>query len=138
MKRMLIALAAAAGLGLSAGVATADPGGYAPPGGPTAGAMPNFGQIGGPNTLLGAGALPPGRGPDMYGLHPCIKKFFHIPSGGRGKHGCGPGGYCYGYGGAGYGMGGYGPNGVMQGTLVFPHHTFVRSPRDFFMMDLNK
>jgi hypothetical protein len=25
----------------------------------------------------------------------------------------------------------YGP--VQQGTLAFPHHPFVRSPRDYFM-----
>src|SRR5262245_50047367 len=96
MKRMLIALAAAAGLSLSGGVATADPGGYSPPGGPSAGGIPNFSQMGGPNTLLGAGDLPPGRGPDMYGLHPCIKKFFHIPPGGRCGPGCAPGGYGHG------------------------------------------
>src|SRR6266487_2119355 len=93
MKRMLIALAVAAGLGIGAGVASADPGGYVPPGGPGAGNMPNFAQMGGPNTLLGAGDLPPGRGPDMYGLHPCIKRFFHIPPGGRcAAGGCAPGG----------------------------------------------
>ena len=33
---------------------------------------------------------------------------------------------------------GYGTNPMMQGTLVFPHHTFARSPRDFFMLELNK
>jgi len=26
----------------------------------------------------------------------------------------------------------------MQGTLVFPNHPFVRSPRDYFMVDVNK
>jgi hypothetical protein len=143
MKRMMIALAVSAGLGLCANAAFADPGGYAPPGGPAASGFPSFAQMGGPNTLIGAGDLPPGRGPDMYGLNPCLKRFFHIPAGG-GKHGGGHApGYGYGpnWGAAGYGMGGpaYGANaGVMQGTLVFPHHTFVRSPRDFFMMDLNK
>jgi hypothetical protein len=146
MKRMLIALVIAAGLGISAGAASADPGGYAPPGGPSAGNMPNFAQMGGPNTLLGAGDLPPGRGPDKYGLHPCIKRFFHIPPGGRcGLGGCAPGGHGggggYNWGAAGYGMGGpaYNPaGGVMQGTLAFPHQPFTRSPRDFFMLDLNK
>ena len=168
MKRMLIALAAAAGLSLGSGVASADPGGYLPPG-PGAGGIPSFSQMGGPNTLLGAGDLPPGRGPDYYGLHPCLKRFLHIPAGGKcGPNGCGPGGYGpggYGSGGighnplnnpgnwgaAGYGQAGpsynpqgfppgaYGPNGpMMQGTLVFPHAPFVRSPRDYFMMDLNK
>jgi len=148
MKRMLIALAAAAGLGLGAGIASADPGGYAPPGGATAGSFPTIAA--GPNTLLGAGDLPPGRGPDMYGFHPCIKRFFHVPVGGKhgrcGPYGCGPGGSAFGghgpnYGMAGYGMGGpqYNPNGggVMQGTLVFPHQPFTRSPRDYFMVDLN-
>jgi hypothetical protein len=101
--------------------------------------------MGGPNTLIGAGDVPPWRGPDMYGLHPCLKRFFHIPPGGRCANGCGVNGYGgYGpanLGAAGYGMGGpyYGPNGqIMQGTLAFPHHTFVRSPRDFFMLDVNK
>jgi hypothetical protein len=148
MKRVLIAMAVAAGLWLSAGDGQADHGGYTPPGGPGAGSIPTIGQMGGPNTLLGAGDLPPGRGPDMYGLHPCIKRFFHIPPGGRcAANGCAPGGFG-GHGakgspyyGAGYGMGGpgyYPGGGVMQGTLVFPHHTFTRSPRDFFMLDLNK
>src|SRR5437899_1384902 len=92
MKRTLIALATAAGLSLGTGTAAADPGGYCPPGGAAAGGVGSFGLGGGPNTLIGAGDLPPGRGPDMYGLHPCIKRFFHIPAGG-GKHGgCGPGG----------------------------------------------
>ena len=119
-------------------VASADPGGYAPPG-PGTGNFPGFGQMGGPNTLLGAGDLPPGRAPDKYGLHPCIKRFFHIPPGGRcalgncagGGYGM-PGGYNgYDWGAAGYGMGGpaYNANGgPMQGTLVFPHHPYVRSP----------
>lgn len=57
-------------------------------------------------------------------------------------HGGGFGHGGYGYGGAGYG-GGYGGPGyggaanptMMQGTLVFPHHTFVRSPRDYFMYE---
>ena len=40
MKRILMALATLAGLGLSAGHAFADHGGYAPPGGPGAGASP--------------------------------------------------------------------------------------------------
>src|SRR5262245_3442220 len=144
MKRIMIVLTLTVGLGLCANVASADPGGYVPPGGPSAGSFPSFAQMGGPNTLLGAGDLPPGRGPDMYGLHPCLKRFFHLPAGGRcASAGCAPGGYGGGpnWGAAGYGMGGpaYGANaGMMQGTLAFPHHPFVRSPRDYFMMDLNK
>lgn len=151
MKRVLFALAVGAGLWVSGGVASADPGGYVPPGGAGANGVPTLAGMGGPNTLLGAGDLPPGRGPDYYGLHPCIKRFFHIPPGGRcAANGCAPGGFG-GHGGhgvkgspyygAGYGMGGpgyYPGGGVMQGTLAFPHHTFVRSPRDFFMLDVNK
>jgi hypothetical protein len=150
MKRMIIALATAAGLSLSVGVASADPGGFAPPIGGTSGAVS---QLGGPGTFLGAGELPPGRGPDRYGCAPCIKKLFKL---GHHANNCGPNtGYHHNplqnpahWGAGGYGMGGpaYNPQGfppgafgpVMQGTLVFPHHTFVRSPRDFFMMDLNK
>ena len=145
MKRVLFALAVTAGLGIYAGAASADPGGYAPPGGASAGSIPTFAQMGGPNTLLGAGDLPPGRGPDYYGLHPTLKRFFHIPPGGRCPGGCAAGGYGghgnYNWGAAGYGMGGpaYGANaGIMQGTLAFPHHPYVRSPRDFFMVDVNK
>jgi hypothetical protein len=38
----------------------------------------------------------------------------------------------------GFPPGAYGPNGpMMQGTLVFPNHPFVRSPRDYFMADVN-
>ena len=149
MKRILMALGVIAGLGLGAGQAIADHGGYTAPGGPGAGSIPTITDIGGPNTLLGAGDLPPGRGPDMYGLHPCLKRFFHVPPGGRcGFGACPPGAGHRAHGvkgspyyGAGYGMGGpgyYPGGGVMQGTLAFPHHTFVRSPRDFFMLDVNK
>ena len=156
MKRFTIALVAAAGLGLFAGTAVADPGGYSPPGGAAAGA--GFGQIGGPNTLIGAGDLPPGRAPDCYGWSPGIKRLFSKFRGHGHCHDCGGGaGSLYGgknplsnpanWGPAGYGVGGpaYNPNGfppgtnpMMQGTLAFPHQPFVRSPRDFFMLDLNK
>ena len=151
MKRFTYTLAALAALGLSAGRASADPGGFAPPsGGPgMAGSM----QIGGPGTLIGAGSLPPGQAPDCYGWSPSIKKFFHKFKRGHGD--CGGSGFAgknplsnpANWGPAGYGVGGpaYNPNGfppgynpMMQGTLVFPHHTFVRSPRDFFMLDVNK
>jgi hypothetical protein len=104
-----------------AGPVAADPGGFAPPAG-RGGVNGLPVVIGGPNTLLGAGDLPPGRGPDRYGLHPCLKKFFHIPPGGR----CGPG--CDG---TAHAYGPFGPH----GTLVFPHHPFARSPRDFFMLE---
>lgn len=145
MNRMWIAAVAMIAWALTASVASADPGGYAPPGGPSASPFPTFAQMGGPNTLLGAGDLPPGRGPDMYGLHPCLKRFFHIPPGGKhGRSGYGAAGPNWGA--AGYGMGGpaygippgYSSTPQMQGTLVFPHHTYVRSPRDYFMMDQKK
>jgi hypothetical protein len=143
--------------------------------------LPSMASLAGPNTLFGAGDLPPGRAPDRFGLHPCIKKFFHIPTatgpGGPGYYGphnplsdpanwaaagYGRGGPAYnpngfpppgaygpgGYAGAGM-MGPGGPGGMpgafpggngpsMQGTLVFPYNNLVRSPRDYFMLDLNK
>ena len=155
MKRMTMALATVAGLALFAGSASADPGGFAPP---APGGAPAMGPIGGPGTLLGAGQLPPGRGPEMYGWSPVFRKFFT-----KGGGNCGSCDTCgNGYGGnpknplqnpanwaaGGYGVGGpaYNPHGFppgaggapMQGTLVFPNQPFVRSPRDFFMLDLNK
>lgn len=177
MKRIIIALVAAAGLNGSVNVARADNGGYIPPGGAKATTMPSMSQMAGPNTIFGAGDCPPGRAPDRYGLHPCLKKFFHIPTATSGygansaqangnplsnpanwpAAGYGMGGPSYNpngfppnaYGMAG-GMGGpgcpagpnagYGPGGgpMMQGTLAFPYNSFVRSPRDFFMVDVNK
>jgi hypothetical protein len=158
MKRMLIAFASVAGLGLVAGSVAADPGGFAPPGG----GAPVVPQYGSSDTFLGAGGVPPGRGPDQYGWNPLFKKFFR----GLPGHGCNSCGGCYDPGSphyknplmnpanwsaGGYGQGGpaynpqgfppgaYGPNGpMMQGTLVFPHQPFIRSPRDFFMVDVNK
>lgn len=150
MKGMIVALATAAGLTLTTGVVNADPGGFAPPIGTAGG--PGVTQLGGPGTLLGAGDLPPGRGPDRYGLNPSLRKLFHL---GSKSKGCDPMDYgknplqnpAY-WAQGGYGMGGpaYNPHGfppgaygpVMQGTLVFPHQPFIRSPRDFFMLDLNK
>jgi hypothetical protein len=88
----------------------------------------------------------------MYGWHPCLKKLFH-------RGGCSSCGGCgqdyqknplanpanwsaggYGVGGPAYNPYGFPPgasgNGpMMQGTLVFPNHPFVRSPRDYFMYD---
>jgi hypothetical protein len=172
MNRIMIGLATAAGLSLCANVASADPGGYVPPGGPGGSAgLPSWASIAGPNTLLGSGDLPPGRAPDRYGLHPCLKKFFHIPNasamGGGGYYsGPNPLGNPANWAAAGYGMGGpaynpmgfpgpggMGPGGMgpgcaapyqqgyppaMQGTLVFPYNNLIRSPRDYFMVDVNK
>ncbi|VTT98960.1 unnamed protein product [Gemmataceae bacterium] len=120
MRKTLIALAAAAGLGVFAGTAAADPGGYVPPQ-PGAGGG-GFTQMGGPGTLLGAGDAT-GRAPDRYGWNPIFKRFTR--SGNCGT--CGQAAQAAPV-----------PNGPMQGTLVFPNHTYVRSPRDYFMMDLNK
>lgn len=153
MKRMLMAVAVA-GIA-AAGSARADWGGYGPPG-PQGGYPVAASAFNDPNTLLGLGASAPDHPPDRYGLMPSLKKVFHIGDGcgtcGRKRpllglfgHGgcktCGdPGkGHFPGHGGHGYG-GGYGYGGpanptMMQGTLVFPHHTFVRSPRDYFMYE---
>ena len=117
----------------------------------SAGATP-IPQMGGPGTLLGAGDLPPGRGPDCYGFHPGIKRFLGVfhrgGGGGYGGHGHNPLRNPANWQGGGYGVGGpaYNPHGyppgaqgpIMQGTLVFPHQPFIRSPRDYFMLDLNK
>lgn len=156
MKRMLMALAVA-GI-TAAGSARADWGGYGPPS-PQGGYPVTAGAFNDPNTLLGLGTAAPGHVPDRYGLMPSLKKAFHIGEGcstcgGRkpllglfGHGGCktsgDPGtghfpGHSGGYG--GYGYGGYGSGGaanptMMQGTLVFPHHPYVRSPRDFFMTE---
>ncbi len=151
MKVMTITLAAVAGLGLFVGNASADPGGYVPPGGGGSHG-PSFGGMGGPGTLIGAGDLPPGRGPDVYGWSPCLKKLFHRGGscGTAAPQTCNPlqnpanwaaGGYGVGgpaYNPQGFPPGAYGPNAPMQGTLAFPNHPFVRSPRDYFMVDVNK
>jgi hypothetical protein len=153
--------------------------------------LPTWSQIAGPNTLLGAGDAPPGHVPDKYGLHPCLKRFFHVPTAntpglaGYGANGHNPltnpanwaaggygmGGPAYnptgfpppgyaGYQGGGYaggGAAGCGPAGcgnyqagpyqpqaygqmppMMQGTLAFPYNSLTRSPRDYFMVDVNK
>src|SRR5262245_1665499 len=144
MKKTLMALAAVAGLGVFADHAASDPGGFCPPKA-NGGGVP-MSSIGGPGTLIGAGDVY-GRAPDPYGWSPSIKKMFRL---GSGKHsnplrepanwaagGYGVGGPAYNP--QGFPPGAYGPNGpMMQGTLVFPHHPFVRSPRDYFMVDVNK
>jgi len=161
MKKTLIAFATAAGLTVILGNASADPGGYSPPHPGTGGGGGSPFQIGGPDTLLGAGA-PTGRAPDRYGWNPILKRGFrlggpNVPPGGNPLNnpgnwaagGYGQGGPAYNPGGFPPQGGGYGPQGCgapgcgpqgpqQQGTLVFPNHTFVRSPRDYFMMDMNK
>lgn len=131
MKRMLIAVAA---LSLAAGAVRADWGGPGAPG--SHGAMP-VPQIGGPNTLLGAGAPANGVAPDPYGLNPRLKRLFRLGGASKSQYypqmGYAQSGPAYNP--TGYPPGAYGP---AQGTLAFPHQPFVRSPRDFFMLDLNK
>ena len=150
MKRIFMALAV---MGLAAtgsaradwgasGAPTPQPGGYP--------IQPIRNEINAPNTLMGLGAGQPGRAPDRYGMLPGLRKAFRIggsgcdscnSSGGfKGGHGGCAGGNCGG--GSGHGGGGgpgygaypqYPP--VNQGTLVFPNHQYVRSPRDFFMYE---
>jgi len=150
MKRMMMV---AVVLGLFGANALADPGGYIPTG--QGGGGPAMGPIGGPGTLLGAGDAT-GRAPDRYGWSPSIKRLFHRPpkdcnNGPAMNNGHNPlqnpanwaaGGYGQNgpaYNPQGFPPGSYGPNGpAMQGTLVFPNSTFTRSPRDYFMLDLNK
>lgn len=131
MKRMLLALAAAAGL---VGSARADWNGFRQPPAPPAGVVPAGG--GNTGTLAAELAAPPTHPPEKYGLLPALKKVFN-KGGCSSCDACGKGGKV-GHGGFGHGgYPGYGPgmggDPVMQGTLVFPNHTFVRSPRDFFM-----
>jgi hypothetical protein len=137
MKRMLMAMAA---LGLIAGAVRADWGG---PGGPPPTTGPaQVPQIGGPNTLLGLGDPYNGTAPDKYGLNPRIKRFFRLNT--PRQPATVPPSYYYpqmGYGqnGPAYNPTGYPPGayGAAQGTLVFPHHALIRSPRDYFMYDPN-
>ncbi len=94
--------------------------------------------LGGPNTLLGQGEPYNGVAPDKYGLNPRIKRMFRL-----GGTGAPPSSYYpqmgYNQSGPAYNPNGYPPGayGPAQGTLVFPHQSFVRSPRDFFMLDLS-
>jgi hypothetical protein len=156
MKRMLFAVAV---LGLAAaGTANADWGGYQPPipnAGQPAVQPAGFGEFNTPHTLMGLGQNHTGRAPDRYGLLPGLRRAFRV---GEGCDSCGKpgifskgslGGGCAngncGNGGWGH-NGGYGPGGgygyeqpqyppMMQGTLVFPQHQFIRSPRDYFMYE---
>ena len=148
MKRMLLGLAVAA---LAACTAQADPGGFAPPTpGPGYGAPVAAPPGTPPATLVGTVMAPPDHAPDRYGMLPGLRRLFTLDKGcstckdcggshkggACGRGGCGPFGGMGGAGGPGYGHGhGYNPYAAQQGTLVFPHHPFVRSPRDFFMYE---
>lgn len=88
---------------------------------------------------------PPGEGgviQKQYGLHPGLKRLMPHRLGCHG--GCGGGicsrlgaklGACFGGHIAKHAGDGPPPSGVAGGTLAFPNHPFVRSPRDFFMLD---
>jgi hypothetical protein len=141
---MLMAVAALVAAG---GAVRADWGGPAVPSAPQGqqgpAGPPSGPQIGGPNTLLGMGSASGGAAPDPYGLHPRIKKMFRMgsyrqpaqlpPSYYYPMMGYNQGGPAYNP--TGYPTGAYGP---AQGTLVFPNSSFTRSPRDYFMVDVNK
>jgi hypothetical protein len=136
MKRILLGLAVAA---LATATAKADPGGFAPPA-PSGGLgfpTPAAHTSGRSDTLVGAIAAPPAGPPDRYGMLPGLRKLFSLDKGCSTCKDCGGshrGGSC-GAGGPG-GPGGYGmAPPVNQGTLVFPHHPYVRAPRDFFMYE---
>ena len=150
MKRILLALAVAA---LSAAGASADPGGFAPPA-PRGGQAPGGAMPGGyampanhnaarPDTLVGVVTAPSERPPDRYGMLPGLRKLFSLDKGcstcgecnGKHRGGC-PSGGCGPFGHGSYGGPAMmGPPPANQGTLVFPHHPYVRSPRDFFMYE---
>ena len=148
MKRMLWAVAV---MGLAAAGARADWGGFGPPiPNPGAPVQPIRAEFSAPNTLMGLGHSHSGKAPDRYGLLPGLRKAFRVDSGcdtcgkpGLFSNGGSAGGGCangncgpyQGHGGYGYGYNQpqYPP--INQGTLVFPNHQFVRSPRDFFMYE---
>jgi hypothetical protein len=63
---------------------------------------------------LGKYALPSDYKDAQYGLHPALRKLFHIRRAPPAP--------------AAYPM-------ATGGTLVFPQHQYIRSPRDYFMVD---
>ena len=143
MKRFMMTFVALATLGVFAGNASAQyppppskngllqAGGYAP------------GPVASPYAVPVYGIDPASEEPDTsgrYGLHPVLKRLFHIKDAGCGKDGCGKEGCAKG--GKGHaapvghpGFAGPPSNPATGGTLAFPQHPYVRSPRDFFMMD---
>jgi hypothetical protein len=162
MKRMLWAMAV---VGLAAAGAQADWGGFGPPAPQQGPPVQPAGEFSTPHTLMGLGHNQSGRAPDRYGLIPGLRKAFRIGgegcescskpgifskgglSGGCANGNCGPFQGHGGFGGHG-GNGGYGGHGgggygydqpqyppINQGTLVYPNHQFIRSPRDFFMYE---
>jgi hypothetical protein len=143
MKRISMALAVAC-LAYS-GSARADWGGYGTPA-PGASNVPTGVQseFNSPGTLTGFAHAQANKSPDRYGLLPGLRKAFHLDKSscstcGDSKGGplglglLNKGGTCHGCKGGYDAYPQYPP--VMQGTLVFPNHTFVRSPRDYFMYE---
>jgi hypothetical protein len=104
---------------------------------PPSAAMPHEGPY---TNLLSYASAPNTRQPDRYGFHPSFRKLlFWKKDKGEGCSDCGGAGIGYGKGGGemyNAGPGGppmMGPANPQMGTLVFPQHTFVRSPRDWYM-----
>ncbi len=144
MKRLLLAVVA---VGLTTSAARSDWGGPRPPVAPPQGGQgpqgPSGPQFGGPNTLIGQGDPYNGVAPDKYGLNPRLRKMFRLGGSHSGQPQVPPSYYYpqmgYNQNGPAYNPTGY-PNGAYgpaQGTLAFPHNSFIRSPRDFFMLDIN-
>jgi hypothetical protein len=147
MKRMLWSLAVVA---LAGSVSRADWGGFGPPI-PQPGqqpVQPIRGEFAAPNTLTGMAFSHSNKAPDRYGLMPGLRRAFRLDNSGgcstcgtNGKPGLFSNGGGCANGNCGHGGGGY-PGyeypqypPPMQGTLVFPQHQFIRSPRDFFMYE---
>ena len=147
MKRMLWAVAV---MGLvAAGTSRADWGGFGPPSPQAGNVQPVRNEFTAPNTLMGLGHNQAGQPPDRYGLMPGLRRAFRVggagcdtcskpgifskgsAGGGCANGNCGP--VRGGYPGGGYEQPQYPP--VNQGTLVFPNHQFMRSPRDYFMYE---
>ena len=131
MKRFWTTIAALAVLTVSAGGASAQ---FPPPGGKSnimqaAGFGP--GPVASPYAVPVYGMSAPNpedaAAGNRYGLNPVLKRLFHIKSescsGDCGKKG---------HGGGAPAMAGIPNNPATGGTLAFPQHPYVRSPRDFF------
>lgn len=138
MKKILFAMAVAAGVVVSSNGANAQWGG--PPG---AGGMPGGMGMGMPPGGMqgmpygpppGASMAPSGGGASPYGWNPMFKKVLwwkkdsSSPCGKNGK-GCADANAVPA---PGSGLPGS-PGASMPGTLVFPQNPYIRSPRDFFM-----
>lgn len=112
--------------------------GYGPPPGVSQASSSEPLPPGAPHpTLMSYASAPNDRPPNKYGWHPSLKKLMFWKKddcGGGCGSGCGNGS-CGGgspYGAPAHGVN-MGPANPQQGTLVFPHHTYIRGPRDYFM-----